>query len=161
MWISPDLKKVWVSFNIIYNGFCPFKRMVSTFKRIVCNERLILQVQWASLNEVKVMGKVVGVWMNKLELERLQELGKELGLENETAIIKTALSHLANQGESNPEIVVNVPSVERIRLMVKESLKEVRKEAEIEAKRRAEQKAKDERWDRIGTSLMRIAGFKD
>lgn len=109
------------------------------------------------------MGKVVGVYMNKRELQGLQELGKELGLKGETAIIKTALKELENSknGHNNSEPTVEIPSKLRVKAEIKQGFKEFSEETKREAEANARAKKQKEADDRFVNAYMKALGYEN
>ena len=108
------------------------------------------------------MGKVVGVYMNKREIQDLEALGKQLGIEGETGIIKTALKELSNKPqETGPDLTLEIPPGVRLRAMIKEALTEVREERNQQAREKAVRDARDQR-DREDTErFLRAMGYED
>jgi hypothetical protein len=109
------------------------------------------------------LGKVVGVYMNKKEIQDLEALGKQLGIEGETGIIKTALKELSNRPQETAvsDMTVEIPPNVRLRAMIKEALKEVTEERNQQAREKAVRDARDQR-DREDTErFLRAMGYED
>lgn len=84
------------------------------------------------------MAKTLSVYLNDHELNLLHGLQTILNIPEESTALKVALKHLSNDhmhGEPAPdriasELAVEVPAMVRLRVMVKECLKEDKEEPE-------------------------------